>query len=522
MKKFILFTSLTLVLLLHTAGFAEYQITGTVFHDLNENRQMDANDPGIPDVMVSNGSEIVTTDENGRYSINAEDNSIIFVIKPSGWTTHVDKNGIPLFYHIISSQGAGGEDYPGLDPTGTPPESVDFPLYPQEEQDSFRVVVFGDTQPRNLEEVNYIAHDSVQELIGVDAAFGVTLGDLVFDDLNLFQPLNEVIGQIGIPWRHVIGNHDIDFSADTNWDARGAYYRTYGPSWYAFTKGSTHFVAIDNIRWVVEGDERRHYTGLGDRQMEFVANFLDKIPENDLVVFFTHMPWVDSTRWLNEEERLELFQTISSRPHTVTLAAHHHQHHHRFIDNEDGWPGEEPHHMIVTATVCGAWWTGSPDEFSIPHSMMHDGTPSGYAYLDINGSDWSLAFKAARRPADFQMSIYSPDEVPSANTEPDTVYANIFNAMPDAEVKMRIGETGSWNTMSRNIVQDPFFVAMRERERNLENRPWRLVYENEHPSLSIWTATLPKHLEPGAYTLYIKAEDRWDTYRGNRVIRVVE
>jgi hypothetical protein len=93
----------------------------------------------------------VETDENGRYEITADDNTIVFVIKPRGWTTEADANNIPQFFTILSSEGAGGTDFPGLEPTGPRPESVDFALTPQEESDEFRVVVFGDTQPRNLE-----------------------------------------------------------------------------------------------------------------------------------------------------------------------------------------------------------------------------------------------------------------------------------------------------------------------------------------------------------------------------------
>ena len=71
-------------------------------------------------------------------------------------------------------------------------------------------ILFADTQPRNQWEIDYIAHDVVEELIGTDAAFGVTLGDIMFDDLSLYPSLNRTIGLIGIPWYNVVGNHDIN------------------------------------------------------------------------------------------------------------------------------------------------------------------------------------------------------------------------------------------------------------------------------------------------------------------------
>ncbi len=385
-------TFLFLMILLSGSSKAQQTISGSVYHDQNKNAEMDSGEPGIAGILVSNGSEIVTTDEDGKYKISAEDNSIIFVVKPGGWTTPVDEDNIPRFYTILSSGGAGGTNYPGLEPTESQPESVDFALYPQEESDQFRVLVFGDTQPRDLSEVNYIAHDSVQEVIGIDAAFGVTLGDLVFDDLNIHKEINEVVGQIGIPWRHIIGNHDIDYSADTNWNVRGNYMRMYGPSWYAFTWGATHFVAVDNIRWIVEKEsegekETRHYkTGLGEDQMQFIQNFLERVPDDELVVFLMHIPWIHSTEWADDTERDELFRLLASHSNTISLAAHTHRHYHDLIDDEFGWPGDAPHHLVSMGAVCGSWWTGAPDEYGIPHTLMQDGTPTGYAFLDINGA----------------------------------------------------------------------------------------------------------------------------------------
>jgi hypothetical protein len=515
--------SLAAFLLFFTVSIhAQQTISGVVFHDQNQNGGFDSGEPGIPNVMVSNGSEIVRTDAEGRYEISSDDNTIIFVIKPRGWDTVLNENNIPQFFRILSSEGAGGSGFEGLAPSDVTPESVDFALTPQDEPDQFRVLVFGDTQPRTIEEIHYIAHDSVQEVIGVDAAFGTTLGDLVFDDLNLFEPLNQVIAQIGIPWRHVIGNHDIDFSADTNWDARGTYLRTYGPPWYAFSWGGAHFIAVDNIRWITEGDDRYYRTGVGDEQLEFISNFLEEVPDDELVVFLMHIPWVGSTAWNDENERQQLFDVMASHPHTLSFAAHTHRHYHYFIDEEYGWNGEDSHHMVSMATVCGAWWTGAPDEYGIPHSMMRDGTPTGYGFLDIDGTDWKFSFKAARRPADFQMHISAPDEITSAEAGETEVFANIFNALPDASVEIRVGENGNWLPMKYTEEPDPVYTSMLEREQELDAVTWRRTGAANPNARHLWKTVLPENLDPGTYTLHVRAEDDWHNYDGRRIIRILE
>jgi len=505
-----------------TSVYAQKTVSGTVFYDLNENRVLDSGEAGISEVLVSNGSEITETDQQGNYTIEVEENSVLFVIKPNGWQNPSNQNNIPQFFAINSREGAGGDVYEGLEGEEELSSPVNFPLYPKEESDQFRVLIFGDTQPRTIEEVNYIAHDSVEEVIGTEAAFGATLGDLVFDDLNLFEPLNQVIGQIGVPWRHVMGNHDIDFSADDNWNARGTYLRTYGPSWYAFTVGSTHFITIDNIRWITEEDERYYRTGLGQKQMNFVRNFLQQVPEDELVVFMAHIPWVDSTPWADESEKEELFTLMADHGNTISFVAHTHRHYHRFIGQDDGWTGQGEHHMVSMATVCGSWWTGAHDEYGIPHSMMRDGTPTGYGFLEIDGADWKFSFKAARRPADFQMHISAPSEVTASASDTTEVYANIFNALPDASVEMKIGEGGEWQEMNFAEEPDPVYAAMKLKEDRMRVVEWRRTGQVNENARHLWKKGLPTGLEPGTYTIFIRANDKWHSYEDRRIIRIVE
>src|SRR3546814_16969813 len=42
---------------------------------------------------------------------------------------------------------------------------------------------------------------------------GLSLGDLVNDDLSLYPALNQATASLGVPWLHVAGNHDLDAGA---------------------------------------------------------------------------------------------------------------------------------------------------------------------------------------------------------------------------------------------------------------------------------------------------------------------
>ncbi|MBU6178448.1 MAG: metallophosphoesterase, partial [Verrucomicrobia bacterium] len=205
---------------------------GVVFHDRNGNGLRDADEPGLPHVAVSNQREIVKTDAEGRWSLPVTDDTILFVVKPSGWMTRLSDQQIPQFYHIHKPQGSPANfRYPGVAPTGPLPASIDFALRPAEEPAQFKAIFFGDPQPQTIEQVNHIADDVIAELIGTDAKFGVTLGDIMFDKLELFEPSNANVALIGIPWYNVIGNHDLNFDSPGDADSDETFHRHFGPNY---------------------------------------------------------------------------------------------------------------------------------------------------------------------------------------------------------------------------------------------------------------------------------------------------
>lgn len=47
-------------------------LSGRVFDDANRNSRFDEGEAGVPGVSVSNGSEVVQTDAEGRYSVQLQ------------------------------------------------------------------------------------------------------------------------------------------------------------------------------------------------------------------------------------------------------------------------------------------------------------------------------------------------------------------------------------------------------------------------------------------------------------------
>lgn len=491
--------------------------TGIVFHDKNRNGRRDAGEEGLPNVRVSNQREVVRTDKEGRYRLPVDNDTILFVVKPKGWMTPRDENNLPRFYYIHKPAGSPKQRFPGVAPTGPLPASVDFGLYPQKEPKTFRAVFFGDPQPRNEEEVNYVIHDVVEELIGTDAIFGVSLGDLAFDNLNTWASQIRGVGRIGIPWYNVLGNHDENYDAVEDKYADESFEATYGPAYYSFDYGDVHFVVLDDVMWkgVNEKGEGLGYSaGLGPKQVEFLRNDMAQTPKNQLVVLMMHIPITQIA------EKQEVYDILSQRPNTFSISGHTHYQEHRFATAADGWKGKEPHHHLVNATVCGDWWQGAKDEVGIPHATMRDGAPNGYSVITFSGNKYSIAFKAARRPADYQMNIFAPEEIARADSAATEVLVNVFAGSERSTVEMRVGESGPWARLEPSRQEDPYFLAMKAAEASARPPDGRKL-SNPIKTSHIWRGTLPAALPSGTHMIHVRTRDMFgQTHTGARAIRV--
>lgn len=491
---------------------------GVVFLDSNDNQKFDEGEKPLKGVGVSNGVKIVKTDENGRYSLAVTDDTIIFVIKPSGYRTPLSETKLPQFYYSHKPNGSPDLKFKGIEPTGPLPESVDFPLYKQEEPAKFKAIMFGDPQPRNQKEVDYIGHDVVEELIGTDAALGVTLGDIMFDDLSLFKSNNQMIALMGIPWYNVIGNHDINTDAKNRNDLNQTFEKTFGPSYYSFDYGTTHFIVLDDIDWVYNKDRKRFgYTGgFGEEQLEFVKNDLAMIPKDQFVCLMMHIPII------GVKDRAGLYKLIEDRPLTVSISGHTHHHEHVFIGKKDGFNGEKPHHHIINVTVSGSWWSGKKDERGIPHTTMSDGAPNGYSILSFDGKDYQLDFKAAGRSADYQMRIAIAEEVKVTELEKTDVFVNVFNGSEKSTVEMSIDGSAEMVKLKKVVGFDPFYVEMVKEDRAITKRDApNLPSPKQCPHL--WKGRLPESLALGTHLISIKSTDmEGKIHHGKKLFRVVK
>lgn len=521
---------------------------GRVFEDLNVNGNLDAGEPGIAGVRVSDGIGVVVTDGQGNYELDIGKEAVIFISKPKGYGTPVNQHQLPQFYYIHQPDGSPpGMRYLGVEPTGPLPDEINFPLFRQQEPQRFEAILFSDTQPQTEAEIDYIRDDFIAELIGTEAKFGMTMGDILYDDMSLFPRLNAIIAQIGIPWYNVPGNHEINFEAVDDQYALETFKRYFGPPYYSFEYGDALFVVLDNMEYQGNGEadpgdvrgSGGYIANLGERQLAWLKQELSHVPMDTLVFLAMHSPletYMSDKPGVTTADRRELFELLSGRPNLYAVAGHTHTTEHHYFDEDDGFngPGEFHHHIL--STVSGAWWSGPFDTRGVPTSDQRDGTPNGYHVLEVDGTDLVIRYKAAGMPESYQMRIvfdvahhglvrdgmrdfrhgelfdgrFSEDQVPAAE-----VLVNLFDGGPKSVVEFKIDD-GPYLSMRRVERADPYMIEVFAR-----NPDTKKSWVRATPSSHIFSADLPDDLKPGVYTLSVKAVDEFGReHHGHAILEI--
>ncbi len=484
---------------------------GIVFEDANGNGVFDKGEKGIPNISVSNQLHVVQTDQNGHFQLPVGKETIIFVTKPADYQVPMDKNNLPQFYYILQPKGSpAGLKYKGIAPTGKLPRLLHFPLIKTEMEETFEVIVVGDPQTKTREEVDFYRDDVVARLMGTKARFYLALGDIVYNDLSLFDKMIPMVGQIGIPIYHVMGNHDMNFLVpDDKYEAE-TFKRLHGPDYYSFNYGSVHFVVLNSVKykgWNKEENKPGDYIGyLHDRQLTWLKNDLAFVPEDHLLVLAMHIP-VRSEMYTEEYSlivnREALFKILEKRKHLLALAGHMHYFEYLEYTGNNGWFGSAKFPSLIAGAGCGTWWHGPKDPGGIPYGMCTDGIPNGYFRFTFTGNRFHYRFFPSHPSLHHQMRINSPTGTLS---QPDLknreINVNVFTGTPGTIVTYQLDD-GPKVTMERKVMKDPFFTKL-----VAENPDNYLDWMEPTDCPHIWVAPFPDNLEAGNHRLKITAKDQ--------------
>ena len=492
----------------------------------------------MPGILVSNGREVVRTDAQERYALPIGEEGVVFVIKPTGYAPPRDADNLPRFTYLHQPTGTPaslGLRYEGVAPTGPLPASIDFGLRRVDEPTRFEVILFTDPQPQTDAELDFVRDTAIARVVGTQAALGLTLGDIAFDDLAAYPRYTGLIGQVGIPWYHIGGNHDLNFEAPDAVRSRETFKRVFGAPYYAFEHGGTLFLMLDNVFY--RGADRSRpgaagpYEGrFGERQLAFVENVLRETPKDRLVVAAMHIPLRTDLGpddpAVSTVDRDAFLALLAGRP-SLTLAGHTHTTEHHYLG-----ASQDQHHHVLTA-VSGSWWSGPYDRRGIAAADSRDGTPNGFHVLSIDGARYTTRLIPASEPEERRMRITFDSRFHGLNPEVARDYrvmqllgspirragvgatdlvVNVFDAGPRTTATYTLpGRAPA--PLARVRRADPFVTEIFERH-PATKKPW----VKAEPSTHIFVARLPRDLAAGSHRLTVDVVDEYGRRHSDGVV----
>ncbi|WP_407067674.1 calcineurin-like phosphoesterase C-terminal domain-containing protein [Marilutibacter alkalisoli] len=493
---------------------------GLVYLDANRNGQRDEGEPGVSGVRVSDGVAIVTTDAEGRYRLAAIDGRSRFAIKPPEHAVPMRADGLPDYWGNVQREPGPELKYGGVPVTRD--GCRDFALWPRETGDELEVLVFGDPQPKSTVDVDYYRRDIVEPLLQEQAgagrplaSLGLSLGDIVNDDLSLYPVMNAQTARLGIPWLHVPGNHDLDFDAADDTGSLSTFRHHFGPDTFAWEEPQASFIVLDDVIYQ-PGQRPAYIGGLREDQFEFLEQYLAGARRDRLLVIAVHIPFFDTTpgrESFRRADRERLFAMLEPFEQVLLLSAHTHMQQHVWHGPESGWHGREPLHEYNVGATCGSFWSGVKDADGIPDTTMSDGTPNGHARMQVAADGgYSLQWKVARRgPQEGlsdAMALHAPKVLRRGAWPGFGVHANVFMGDADTRVEFRI-DGGAWEPMQHVVKPDPRILAINVADdasatlRGYDRAP------EAKPSPHLWRAALPTDLPVGEHRIEVRAFDRW-------------
>ena len=528
LRNLIILPVLFLAFIIFSAeGTLDNQARGTVYLDANANGIRDPNEQGIEGVRVSNGLDVVKTDSDGKYQIELPPESILFISKPSNYHVPLNEVLLPQFYYLHYPKGTpaiASWKWPVIEPTGPLPKAIDFALLEGIHSDEFKAMGFADPQTANDEQLDMMRKDIIDELFGnpYQAGFGMVAGDIVNDNLALYERHNKLMAQIGIPMWNVPGNHDLNKESPGYRYATQTFKKVFGPDYYSFDYGQVHFLALNNVGYKGKG---KGYEGHIDaQQMNWIENDLKDVPSDKLIMIITHIPLLTYANNRSFSSRIntvnfdELLRVLGKFQYVYAIAGHDTSNSWKVeINHTHGWHGYPFIAHTLAETRGSGWHSGPRDERGVRQATMEDGNPNGYYVFYFEGTKVKPRFiPAGSDPTDrlritLDPQLDHPDTLAQKHplgldrgiqVDDMHVVVNFFDGGERDKVMVSLdGESPI--PMAHVERTDPFYVRQFKKYEGTGD-----AFRPAAVSSHIWQYALPK-LKPGVHSVIVSAEDEF-------------
>lgn len=380
----------------------------------------------IAGVVVSDGYTVTTTNSDGIYQMKRNPEAkFVFISIPEDCEIPVD-GSIPAFYQKIDQE----------------KEAVfaNFELRKSSKKTNYVLIAIADPQPSDIVEMGRFSSETITDIIETVGSFpenthlyGISVGDLVWDEMRLFPHYKTSIDKLGFPVFQVIGNHDHD-QAITNNDTKAShkYEEYFGPTYYSYNIGDCHYVVLDDVLYRSRDDYDATIT---QEQLDWLKKDLEHVSKDKLIIVGVHIPTQrrnSSSAVTNKEALYGLLDGYKVR----IISGHTHYNFNTSISSNI----EEN----TLGAACGAFWSGD---------IGGDGGPNGYAIYEIKGNEISnWYYKGTNQKDNYQIKLYPVNSWSSKST---SIIANIWNWHNNWIVSV-YEDGASKGTMSRYTDYDPF------------------------------------------------------------------
>ena len=446
---------------------------------------------GIPDVVVSDGYEVTTTNGSGIYYLASQKQSgYVFISIPGNYEITTDNN-IPQFFKRL----AGGSTV----------EQKDFSLI-SANNNKHVVLAMTDWHLANRnDDISQFTGNvlpDVNSTINTYQSAGtkvyvLTLGDMSWDiywyENNYALP--EYITQmnkINCTVFNTMGNHDNDPYFANNWLAESKFKSIIGPTYYSFNLGNVHYIVLDDIEYLNTGGSQgvvgaRNYNDvIVADEIAWLKKDLATIKDkNTPIVVAMHIPLYrnptldsngNAVNSIGLNNGSELTSSLQGFSKVHLLSGHTHI----------NYSVESSESLIEhnTAAVCATWWWTGKNGYAGNHTCT-DGSPGGYGVWEINNTDLKWYYKSAGSAKNYQFRSYDLNKVqitaakfaPNSTDAALAPYAGVYaNANSNNEVlinvwgydpkwKIEVKEAGKTLTVNRVSVKDPLHIISYEAKR---------------------------------------------------------
>ena len=123
--------------------------------------------------------------------------------------------------------------------------------------------------------------------------YSICLGDMVHNNMSLWEDYCEGLKDFSFPVFHVIGNHDHIQNAASDDLAVAEYEKYLGPTNYAVDLGQVHYIFLDNIEMadnsaLTASATGAYKNGLSEEAVEWLCGHLSHVDKNKILMVCGH------------------------------------------------------------------------------------------------------------------------------------------------------------------------------------------------------------------------------------------